>query len=191
MVSSTLVAAPVGAFDFDVAFLAAAGAAQVVGLAEAFDVPAAAFVVGDGMVFGVLFDGGALFRVGDVAGAAAATLRFLLALDLIGGEARGFIEGNRLGLGGVDGDASLLQKRQCRHGDEFAHTAIGAGAADGIAPSFGERTSRTQGHIVQDGQGLNTKAAGVLDALLGLFVRPVPSRTGVEATSLTGHQFAR
>ncbi|WP_436839880.1 hypothetical protein [Streptomyces albogriseolus] len=66
-----------GALDLDVAFLGAAEAAQVVGLAELLDRPALSFVVGGSQLFGVLLDGLALLGVGDVAGAAASALRSL------------------------------------------------------------------------------------------------------------------
>lgn len=61
---------PGGALDLDVAFLGAAGAAQVVGFAQFLDRPAGLLVVGDRVVFGLQSDGLALFWVGDVAGGA-------------------------------------------------------------------------------------------------------------------------
>jgi hypothetical protein len=71
-----------------VAFLRASGAAQVVGLAQLLDRPAVRCIAGDGDLFGVLLNDLSLLGVGDVAGAAAAALGLLLALDLLGGEAR-------------------------------------------------------------------------------------------------------
>ena len=67
IVSSTLVAAPGGAFDLYMEFFRAAGAAQVVGLAQPLDRPAVLLVVGYRVVLGVQFDGSAFLRVGDVA----------------------------------------------------------------------------------------------------------------------------
>lgn len=41
------------------------------------------------------------------------------------------------GVRGVDGDAGALEKRERGHGGEFAHAAVGAGAADGVTAGFG------------------------------------------------------
>ncbi|WP_437050528.1 hypothetical protein [Streptomyces sp. enrichment culture] len=71
-----------GALDLDVAFLGAAGAAQVVGLAELLDHPALLLVVGGGEPFGVLLDGLALLEVGDAAGTAASAPGLLPARGL-------------------------------------------------------------------------------------------------------------
>ncbi|KOG75245.1 hypothetical protein ADK77_02655 [Streptomyces antibioticus] len=49
--------------------------------------------MGGGELFGVLLDGLALLGVGDVAGAAASALGLLLALDLLGREARRLVQG--------------------------------------------------------------------------------------------------
>lgn len=50
-------------------------------------------------------------------------------------------------------------------------------------PAFGERTGGAQGNVVELGEGLDAEALGVLQALLGLLVGPVPGRALVETAA--------
>ncbi len=83
----------------------AAGAAQVIGLVELLNGPALCLVVIDREAFGVFVDGLALLGVGGVAGAAPTALGLPLPLNLFGSEAGGLVQGDVLGVLGVEGDA--------------------------------------------------------------------------------------